>query len=68
MEFVEDRTTKVPAHDLVEELMQLAFRRGLLLLSCGRSVIRIAPPLVLTEYDVDKGLDILDACLSELTT
>ncbi len=66
VEFVEDRATKVPAKDFVVELSQLAFRRGLLLLSCGASVIRIAPPLVIDEYDVDKGLEILEACMVEL--
>jgi 4-aminobutyrate aminotransferase-like enzyme len=35
----------------------------LLLLGAGKSVIRIAPPLVLDEYDVDTGLGILDECL-----
>jgi 4-aminobutyrate aminotransferase len=67
VDFVKDRSTKAPAKDLVHNLGQLAFRRGLLLLSCGASVIRIAPPLVLSGEDVDKGLEILDACITELT-
>lgn len=67
VEFVKDRATKEPATALVGELEQLAFRRGLLLLSCGKSVIRIAPPLVVSPYDIDKGLEILDECLTELT-
>jgi 4-aminobutyrate aminotransferase len=67
VEFVKDRKSKEPDHDLVAELEQLAFTKGLLLLGCGKSTIRVAPPLVLTAYDVDKGLEILDACLTELT-
>ena len=66
VEFVKDRSTKEPAAELVGKLEQLAFTKGLLLLGCGKSVIRIAPPLVLTEYDVDKGLEILGECLAEL--
>lgn len=66
VEFVADRATKEPAADLVGKLEQLAFAKGLLLLGCGKSVIRVAPPLVLTEYDVDKGLEILDQCLEQL--
>jgi 4-aminobutyrate aminotransferase len=58
--------TREPAAAYVGELEQLAFRRGLLLLSCGKSTIRFAPPLVLTEAEVDVGLDILDRCLGEL--
>ncbi|MDX6770860.1 MAG: acetyl ornithine aminotransferase family protein [Elusimicrobiota bacterium] len=66
VEFVKDPKTKEPAAELVAALEQLAFTKGLLLLGCGRSTIRVAPPLVLTAYDVDKGLEILDACLTEL--
>jgi len=66
VEFVTDRKTKEPAAELVGKLEQLAFAKGLLLLGCGKSTIRVAPPLVLDEYDVDKGLEILDECLTEL--
>ncbi|MEQ1918599.1 MAG: aminotransferase class III-fold pyridoxal phosphate-dependent enzyme, partial [Elusimicrobiota bacterium] len=67
VEFVKDRKTKEPAGELMGDLEQLAFTKGLLLLGCGKSTIRVAPPLVLTAYDVDKGLEIFDACLTELT-
>ena len=66
VEFVKDRATKEPDGELMGKLEQLAFTKGLLLLGCGKSVIRIAPPLVLSEYDVDKGLEIFGACLSEI--
>jgi 4-aminobutyrate aminotransferase len=64
-EFV-DPKTKEPAGEYVGDLEQLAFRKGLLLLSCGKSTIRFAPPLVLTEAEADEGLKVLDACLDEL--
>ncbi|HTM19267.1 MAG TPA: acetyl ornithine aminotransferase family protein [Kofleriaceae bacterium] len=64
-EFLHPRTRE-PAAAYVGELEQLAFRKGLLLLSCGKSTIRFAPPLVLTEHEVDVGLGILDRCLAEL--
>ena len=67
VEFVKDRTTKEPAKDLVHDLVQQAFRKGLLLLPCGESTIRLAPPLVVTEYDVDAGLALFDETLSGLT-
>ncbi|MNY59178.1 4-aminobutyrate aminotransferase [compost metagenome] len=44
----------------------MAFERGLLLLSCGRSTIRFAPPLIIGEHEVDVGMEILEACLTEL--
>lgn len=57
-----------PAVDYVGKLEQLAFRKGLLLLSCGKSTIRFAPPLVITEEEIKVGLEILDLCLTELGT
>jgi 4-aminobutyrate aminotransferase len=57
-----------PAADYVGHLEQLAFRKGLLLLSCGKSTIRFAPPLIITEEEVKIGLEILDQCLTELGT
>jgi 4-aminobutyrate aminotransferase len=59
VEFVKDPVTKEPHPELVEALQNAAFRKGLLLLGCGRSTIRVAPPLVMTEYD-------LGECLAEL--
>lgn len=68
VEFVLDRRSKQPAAALVAALEQNAFRRGLLLLSCGQSTIRVAPPLVLDAYDVDRGLEIFDAALTDVET
>jgi len=55
-----------PAAEYVGALEQLAFRKGLLLLSCGKSTVRIAPPLIIGRHEVDVGLGILDTCLTEL--
>ena len=40
--------------------------QGLLLLSCGLygNVIRLLPPLTATDEELERGLDILDACLT----
>jgi len=42
-----------------------ALARGLLLLSCGESTVRIAPPLILTHEQAEEGLDILEEALKE---
>lgn len=65
VEFVKDPATGEPYPELVDRLTERAFRKGLLLLGAGKSVIRLAPPLVLDEYDVDTGLGILEECLAE---
>jgi 4-aminobutyrate aminotransferase len=43
-----------------------AFQRGLLTLECGQSVIRMAPPLVLTEAEAEVGLEIFGAAIAEV--
>jgi 4-aminobutyrate aminotransferase len=55
-----------PATEYVGKLEQLAFRKGLLLLSCGKSTIRFAPPLIISEGEIKVGMEILDQCLTEL--
>jgi 4-aminobutyrate aminotransferase len=66
IEFVKDRTTREPATELVHDLVQRAFRQGLLLLGAGKSTLRLAPPLLVDEQDVDTALAMIDACLAEL--
>src|ERR671910_1619129 len=66
LEFVKDRTTREPAPEIVHELVQRAFRRGLLLLGAGKSSLRLAPPLVIDEQDMDTALGMIDSCLGEL--
>ena len=64
VEFVLDRSSKEPAHDLCERVMALSFERGLLTLSCGKSVMRIAPALSITTSEVDEGLQIFEQAIT----
>jgi 4-aminobutyrate aminotransferase len=64
VEFVKDRQTKEPDHDLRDRIVELAFERGLLTLGCGKSTIRIAPPLSITEAEMKQGLEILEEAIS----
>ena len=65
IELVEDRQTKAPAKTLAHDLEQALFQKGLLVLQCGESTLRMAPPLVIDEVDVRNALRIFDGCLSE---
>jgi len=60
VEFVKDRKSKQPDEKLCNRVAELAFERGLILLSCGKSVIRFAPPLSVSKGEVDEGLKIFD--------
>jgi 4-aminobutyrate aminotransferase len=66
LEFVRSRDTRAPAPDLVQELVQRSFRQGLLLLGAGKSSLRLAPPLVIDEQDLDTALGMIDSTLGEL--
>jgi 4-aminobutyrate aminotransferase len=50
-------------HDMAEAFEQACFRRGVLVLTCGKRGVRLAPPLVVTEEQCDIALRIMaDAC------
>lgn len=54
---------------LRDQVVQTAFRKGLLLLGCGDAAIRFCPPLCISAAQVETALGILDevltACLSQ---
>jgi 4-aminobutyrate aminotransferase len=64
VEFVEDKRSKKPAHELQERIVNLAFERGLLMLGCGRSTIRISPPLSVSRAEIDEGLAIFEQAIT----
>ena len=40
--------------------MDYCFQHGLLVIIAGRNVIRVIPPLIVTEEEITEGLDILE--------
>ncbi len=64
VEFVKDRETKEPAKELTDRVVDIGFERGLLMLSCGKSVIRIAPPLSMSRSEMDEGLKLFEEALT----
>jgi 4-aminobutyrate aminotransferase len=67
IELVADRETKEPAADFTTRTTTAARERGLILLSCGTlgNVIRILVPLVISDDDLARGLEILEESLVE---
>ena len=70
LELVEDRETKTPAAALASATTAAARERGLILLSCGLygNVIRILVPLVVSDEDLDRGLELLEESLVDAGT
>jgi len=68
VELVLDREQKTPAGDLTKQIARYALEHGLLLVTAGPygNVIRILAPLVATGEQLDEGLDIIEAALTEL--
>ncbi len=64
VEFVKDRKSKTPDDALRDRTIELAFERGLVMLGCGKSVIRIAPPLSMTQSEMDEGLAIFEEAVT----
>jgi len=64
VELVKDKATLEPAADLRNRIVTLAFERGLMILGCGESSIRICPPLIVSEQEASVALDIFEEALT----
>ena len=65
IEIVKSQQTREPAPVLRDRIVSLAFEKGLLLLGCGETSLRLAPPLILNQQEATIGLDILEQCLRQ---
>jgi 4-aminobutyrate aminotransferase len=66
IEFVEDRENKEPDRTWRNEIIKIAFQKGLLLLGCGENSIRFCPALTVTADEIDEYLTILDDVIKEV--
>jgi 4-aminobutyrate aminotransferase-like enzyme len=66
MELVEDRKSKAPAAPLTVRVMEEARKLGLLIGKGGLygNVLRIAPPMIATQGEVDDAMGLLDRALT----
>jgi 4-aminobutyrate aminotransferase len=66
IEFVRDQKTKEKAPELRNELIQLAFHKGLLVLGSGDTTLRFCPPLIIDEEQADYAVQTLETCIREV--
>ncbi len=64
VEFVKNPETRYPDEKLRDYTVDNAFLRGLLLLGCGKSTIRFAPPLSVTRGEIDQAMEIFEDALT----
>ncbi len=60
VDFVKDRGTRMPDKKIRDRIVDLAFEYGMLMLGCGESTIRLAPPLSITQAEMEEALEIFD--------
>lgn len=60
VEFVKNQESRQADDELRDHIIHLAFQNGLLLLGCGKSTIRLAPPLSITREEMNQGLMIFE--------
>ena len=47
-------------------VLELAFRKGVLILGAGENTLRLAPPLLIDEEQAEFAIRTLDACITEV--
>ena len=67
IDFTLDRKTRAPfPMDRLNRMVQRAQRKGLIIKLMGQA-LEMAPPLVITKEEIDKGIAILHECIAEET-
>ena len=63
VELVRDQKTREKAPRLRDQVQDLAFERGLLVLGAGDNTLRLCPPLVISRDQCDFAIETLEECL-----
>jgi 4-aminobutyrate aminotransferase len=63
IEIVKDQKSRAASGPMRDKIVDLAFERGLLILGCGETTVRLCPPLIVNQHEADIALDILEECI-----
>jgi 4-aminobutyrate aminotransferase len=64
VELVKSIESMEPVPDLRDRVVEEAFQRGLIIIGCGATALRLSPPLVIDRADCDFALEVIDASLA----
>ncbi len=67
VELVEDKEGKKPASRKAADVMIRSWKRGVAVVTCGISTLRLSPPLTITREVLDVALDILEDVITEVS-
>jgi len=62
-EFVKDKKSRGINKEVRDKIVELALKKGLGIIGCGKSSIRYIPPLTIEEDLLEKAWDILEECI-----
>jgi 4-aminobutyrate aminotransferase/(S)-3-amino-2-methylpropionate transaminase len=70
VELVKDRQTREPATEDTRRLLEHTARRGVLMIGAGTygNVVRVLVPLVVSDAELDEGLDVIEAALHDISS
>lgn len=66
VELVRDQETKEKAVEERDRIIDIAFRRGLLMLGAGENTLRLSPPLTVNREQADFAMDVLEECFQAI--
>jgi 4-aminobutyrate aminotransferase len=66
VELVEDKESKKPAAEKAREVMIRSWKRGVAIVTCGASTLRLSPPLTIQRELLDAALDIVEDTINEV--
>jgi 4-aminobutyrate aminotransferase/(S)-3-amino-2-methylpropionate transaminase len=69
IELVKSRGSREPAADETKKITQYCYEHGLITITAGSygNVIRVLVPLVITDEQMDEGLDVLESGLASVS-
>jgi 4-aminobutyrate aminotransferase len=66
VELVEDKDSKKPAVEKAREVILRSWKRGVAIVTCGASTLRLSPPLTIQREMLDTALDIVEDTINEV--
>ncbi|MCK5768100.1 MAG: aspartate aminotransferase family protein [Candidatus Atribacteria bacterium] len=66
VDLIKDSVTKERNKEAAAKICYCAWQKGLLLSFFSNSVLRIQPPLNITEEEFNKGINIIETCMTDL--
>lgn len=68
VDIVKDKKSKTPDRKTALKIIWRAWEKGLIMMTYGKygNVLRIAPPLVISREELDKGIDVIDESIRDV--